>query len=257
MSGDQGKEEKRLTDELTRLRDDLRKSQVEQEQLRTAVNEKDTLLREFHHRIKNNLQVISGLLNIQSLHMSDVPAREALRESQDRIRAIAIMHESIYRSPDLISINMDEYIRTLMEKLFEAYKVDPESITLEMDLDGVNLPVATAVPCGLIINEIATNSLKYAFPDGRRGRMALSFHQQDGDEYKMTISDDGIGFPEETEPGSTGSLGLKLVLAMAEQLSARVDMTTTGGASFIFVFQKYEEVETLVNEPPSFREPLG
>jgi len=215
-----------------------------QDRIRDSLVEKETLLREIHHRVKNNLQVISGLLNLQSHYIDDEGVRSIYKESQNRIKTMALIHEELYQREDLARINLADYIGGLARNLMASYSIVNGRIGLEMDLADVEISIDTAIPCGLIVNEIVSNSLAHAFPEEKRGHIRIEFCLLQSGEYELTISDDGQGLPDDLDLTETGTLGLRLVSILAEQLGAQLQMTGDGGTTFKLVFREYLEAGT-------------
>jgi two-component sensor histidine kinase/HAMP domain-containing protein len=211
-----------------------RRKQAE-EQIRTSLKEKEVLLKEIHHRVKNNMQVVSSLLNLQSRYIKDEEAQQLFRESQDRVRSMALIHEKLYQSGDLSKIDFGEYIQNLVDYLFRSYGVNSNNIVFKKSVNGMLLGIHTAIPCGLIINELVSNSLKHAFPGNRHGEIRLDLHQND-DRFELVVSDDGIGFPKDVDFRNTESLGLQLVNSLTNQLDGTIEMEDGDGASFRIVF---------------------
>jgi two-component sensor histidine kinase len=205
-------------------------------ELKAALTEKEVLLKEIHHRVKNNLQVISSMLNLQAMHISDSAAQAVFAESQGRVQSIALVHETLYESQDLSSVNFAEYIHTLVTTVMQAQSYPERHIATMIDADGVLLPVSCAIPCGLIINELVTNSLKHAFRGREHGVIRVSLHQQGEDRVELVVADDGVGLKPDLDPRRVTSLGLDLVYTFAEQLSAEVELSRENGTSFRFVF---------------------
>lgn len=195
----------------------------------------EVLLRDVHHRVKNNLQVISSLLGLQAEHIDDQRALDAFAESQNRVRAMALVHERVYQSSDLARVDLAAYIRDLAERLFVALGADP-AIALDLDAEPVSLPMDTAIPCGLLISELISNSIKHAFPAGRSGSVKVRLRQQE-DRIVLTIADDGVGLPEGLDYRHTESLGLQLVTILAQQLDATVDVDGSVGTRFTIAFR--------------------
>lgn len=198
-------------------------------QLRSLLEEKQVLLKEVHHRVKNNLAVISSLLNIQTNAIEDEQARAALQESQARIRAMARLHEQLYKSRDLARIEMNHYIHSLADRLRQSYgayrvslKIGPGNVTL-----GINI----AVPCGLIINELISNAMKYAFPAGVEGEILVEFNLLNEKLYQLIISDNGVGLPSGVNWEETQSLGLQLVYLLTQQIDGSIETVPTVPAS--------------------------
>lgn len=204
-------------------------------QLKSSLEEKEVLLREIHHRVKNNLQIISSLLNLQSQYLKDEKVVNVLNESQNRVRSMAMVHEDLYRSQDLSKIDFADYIKRLLSGLFSSYGVNDKLITSTINVKNVFLNISVAVPCGLIINELVSNSLKHAFPQGQEGEIYLKFYHN-GKKYILIIADNGIGFPEDVKLENTKSLGLKLVNTLVEQLGGNISICKDSGTSFKIVF---------------------
>jgi two-component sensor histidine kinase/PAS domain-containing protein len=204
--------------------------------IRASLQEKEVLLKEIHHRVKNNLQVISSLLNLQARHLSDPVARRIFAESQNRVQAIALVHEKLYRSSDLSRIPFDEYVQTLVSNLCHSLDAAEREISPSVDAGGITLAVDVAIPCGLIINELVTNSLKHAVPNRRGGCIQILLRRSDPDRLELIVQDDGVGLPSSLDPRQTPSLGLDLVFTFAEQLGATVDVRRHPGTGYSFVF---------------------
>ncbi|MGE3763598.1 MAG: CHASE domain-containing protein, partial [Kofleriaceae bacterium] len=201
-----------------------------------AVGEREALLKEIHHRVKNNLQVISSMLNLQARRITDPRFKNVFDESQQRIQTIALVHERLYQSRDLAAIGFDDYLKSLVANVMSAQNAAARNVTATTDVEGISLPIQRAIPCGLIVNELVTNALKHAFPDGRAGSIAVTM-KPSGDHVELVVSDDGVGLPSSLDPAKAKTLGLDLVYTFAEQLDATVDVTsTTTGASFTLRF---------------------
>jgi PAS domain S-box-containing protein len=197
---------------------DITKLKKAEEKISAALAEKEILLKEVHHRVKNNMQIISTLLDLQSESIHDSAALDAFRESQGRIKAMALIHEKLYESADIAFVDFQRYIEELAANLFDSYLVEPGRITIHVDAGGVTMGIDRAIPCGLIINELVTNSLKHAFPDNRQGKIRVLFRKGDDGQISLSVSDNGVGLPAGLEITSTGTLGLQLVNMLARQL---------------------------------------
>jgi two-component sensor histidine kinase len=206
--------------------------------LAASLNEKETLLKEIHHRVKNNLQVVSGLLQLQSACVPDEATRELLRESQGRVRSMALIHEQLYQVGDLARVHFISYLETLVTTIVRSHASHAAQVEIAVTGDEVHLSVDEGIPCGLIVNELVTNALKYAFPDGRRGSIAISLHQLPGARIRLEVRDNGIGLPPGHDPASASSLGLRLVRNLVQQLEGELTVTKDGGTSFTINFQK-------------------
>ena len=216
------------------------------EHLKAEEMEKNLLLaKEIHHRIKNNLQVISSLLFLQSEYVQDEKTREMFKESQNRVRSMALLHQKLYQSRNMAGIDSAEYIRDLTRNLFMSYGVADSQIKLSVTAEEIALSMDTAVPCGLIINELVSNSLKHAYPSGGPGRIRVSISRSEtpadppsegGSWYRLTVADDGKGLPENLDFRKTESLGLKIVCTLTDQLSGRIELDRHKGARFTILF---------------------
>jgi len=229
--------------ELKKIQEALSQSE---EQLRASLGEKEILLKEIHHRVKNNLQVISGLLDLQAHHIPDPAVREVFRESQNRVVTMALIHEELYQSVNLSQVDFADYIRNLCENLMVSYGADRDRIKLEIRTEKTELVVDTAIPCGLIINELITNSLKHAFPGKRCGTISLSFRQLRNKDYQLTVGDDGVGVPRGLDIYSTKTLGMQLVTVMVGQLGGTVKVGRRDGTRFTIRFREYHEAGSIL-----------
>lgn len=209
---------------------------IAEEKIRTSLHDKEALLKEIHHRVKNNLQVVSSLLGLQSRTIPDPEQRKMFEESQNRVYSMALLHESLYQSDNLSRIDFPEYIRQLADHLFRSYGVAAERIHLRTELDSISLHMDAAVPCGLIINELVSNSLKYAFPDGRQGEVHIGLHGQPAGMAKLLVADDGIGLRSDLDWTTTRSLGLRLVRSLAQQLGAQIEVKSQVGTEVQLLF---------------------
>ncbi len=208
-----------------------------EEQLRASLQEKEVLLKEIHHRVKNNLQVISSLLYLQSQSAGDGALPGMFQDSQNRIRSMALVHERLYMSTDLNRIDMDGYLRDLVTGLVRSMCPLGSPITLTTSAENVFLNIETAIPCGLIVNELVTNALKYAFPRPEEGEISVRIASGDSLRYVLTVSDNGIGLPEGVSTEGTKSLGLHLVSILAAQLEGTVESSGSGGTVFTVMFR--------------------
>ncbi len=217
---------------------DITERKQAEEQVKASLKEKEVLLREVHHRVKNNMQVIMSLLRLQADSIDDEKYADLLKESQDRIKSMALIHEKFYQSENFADIDFDEYVRSLSTELFRSYGADPNKIALKTQIENVSLILDYAIPCGLIVNELISNSLKYAFPEGREGEIKVVFRSTDADELDLTVSDDGIGLPKDLDVRNTESLGLHLVTVLAEhQLGGKLDVRREKGTEFHLQFK--------------------
>jgi len=210
---------------------DITETKKAAEIVKSSLREKELLLKEIHHRVKNNLQITSSLLRLQAAKIPDAAVRQVLRESQDRIRSMALVHEMLYRSQDLARVDFPQYVRALVPQLFRSYNPGGR-IRYRVEIDEIVFGVDLAVPCGLIINELVANALKHAFPGDRRGEICVRM-RLDQDRYRLSVEDDGIGFPAGLDVSQTGTLGLQLVRTLTEQIGGRLQEKTGQGTAFV------------------------
>jgi two-component sensor histidine kinase len=208
--------------------------------MRGSLREKEVLLKEIHHRVKNNLQVISSLLNLQARYLPDPAAREIFRASQHRVQSIALVHEKLYQSADLSHVDFGDYTVALLDNLFETFDAGHRGISKTIDIGATRLSVDIAIPCGLIVNELVTNALKHAFPGRREGTVRVVLREEADGTLDLTVGDDGVGLPEGMDPRKTSSLGLDLVFTFADQLNAEVEIGRQGGSFYRFRFRKVD-----------------
>jgi len=220
---------------------DISERKQAEEQIRNSLEEKEVLLKEIHHRVKNNLQVISSLLYLQSENVEDQDTLEALKDSRNRVKSMALIHEKLYRSKDLARIDFAEYIHNLTGFLTTSYSDKAKKVTIQANINGVSLDINTAIPCGLIINELVSNSLKYAFPDDRKGNITIDFHpdngQESGGQLNLVVDDNGVGLPQNINVHNTESLGLQLVNTLVQQLNGTVQLFRGEGTRFVIRFK--------------------
>lgn len=207
-----------------------------EEQIKASLQEKEVLLREIHHRVKNNLQIISSLLNLQAKYLKDEQILEIFKNSQKRIESMALIHEQLYQSKNLAKINFADYTRKLVSNLFSAYVFNSDTTKLQLDLENIFIDIDVAIPCGLIINELILNSLKYAFPEGKTGMISVDFYPNEQEKFVLVVSDNGIGFPEDFDFKNTESLGLQLVNDLTSQLDGDIQLDTSKGVKITITF---------------------
>jgi PAS domain S-box-containing protein len=212
-----------------------------EELLRASLDEKTILLKEVHHRVKNNLQIICALLDLQSDSIPDEHSRRYFQGSQDRIRSMALVHEQLYRSRDFASVDFDDYIDNLATYLFNSYVRDPGRISLRVDAEHVTLTIDQSIPCGLILNELVSNSLKHAFPDNRSGEITIGLIAGADGWITLTVRDDGVGCPADLDSMNSRSLGLPLVDMLVKQLQGRIETRNDNGASCVVRFRGAED----------------
>lgn len=222
---------------------DLTERKEMEDQLRRSLKERESLLREVHHRVKNNLQVISSLLNLQSASIKDPQIAQLFRECQVRITSIALLHETLHRSSDLSLIRMTDYIRTLTGHLFRSYGIDPNHIILSLDVDDVEFDIDTGLTCGLIIDELVSNCLKHAFLEEESGHIHIELRKQENGSYSLRVNDDGVGIPKDGVLNNPDSLGLELVTLLAEKLDGTTELSSGQGTEWHIHFQQLEYQE--------------
>ena len=210
--------------------------------IKASLKDKEVLLREIHHRVKNNMQIISSLLNLQIDYLNDEDAVDVLKESQNRVKSMAMIHEKLYLSTDLTKINFVDYIQSLISNLFYSYNVKEDHIKPILKIEDVNLNIETAIPCGLIITELISNCLKYAFPNQMKGKIIISLKQVE-DKFELIISDNGIGLPENININKIKTLGILLVKSLTEQIDGKISIHRKNGTQFNITFKelKYKE----------------
>lgn len=200
------------------------------------LQQRDTMLREIHHRVKNNMQIMSSLLSLQARSASNPESARMLEENQNRIRSMALLHEILYQSPDLASLDFSKYLLQMVGHLFRSYGLSNRQIRLHTELEPAGLELDDALPCGLLISEVISNSLKHAFPDGREGEIRIALQRASETSVQIVLADDGVGLPDGLDWTTSRSLGLRLVRALAEQLHARLDIRSEGGTRVELVF---------------------
>lgn len=216
---------------------DISDRKQREQRIEVALREKDVLLREIHHRVKNNLQVIDSLLGLQSARITDPSVQEVLREGQNRVRSMALIHQTLYQSHDFAEVDFSHFLESLLRTLASSYGVDAERIKLTVDADRITLPIDTAIPCGLAVNELVSNAIKHAFPGAARGQITTSLRwTHEGKSVLVTVDDDGIGLPEGLDISTTPTLGLQLVSLLTDQLGGSLSMSRSGLTRFLLTF---------------------
>ncbi|MBW4538223.1 MAG: GAF domain-containing protein [Myxacorys chilensis ATA2-1-KO14] len=217
------------------VQNELKERRRTEEQLKLSLKEKEALLKEIHHRVKNNLQVISSVLRLQSDYIKDERVLTLFKDSQNRIRSMALIHEKLHQSSNLLKINFDEYVRDLADNLFRSYAANSQAARLRTQAAGVRLNIDTAIPCGLIINELVSNALKHAFPSPTsENEILIEISPASDNRFILTVRDNGIGFPPELDFRNTESLGLELVCIFTEQLEGTIELDQAEGAGTTF-----------------------
>jgi PAS domain S-box-containing protein len=211
---------------------DITRQKQDEESIRASLDEKVVLLREVHHRVKNNLQIIISLVNLQMRQTTDPEVKRIMSETQSRVRAMSLVHEKLYQSESLSRIDFADYTRFLVTHLFSFYGIGTRKVRLAMSMEKIMVDINTAVPLGLILNELASNALKHGFPDEREGIISIS-GKDDGEEIELVVHDDGIGIPADFDWKNTPSLGIRLIIALVGQLNGTIDLSTVEGTTFI------------------------
>lgn len=223
---------------------DITERKLAAEKTETSLHEKEILLKEVHHRVKNNLQVISSLLNLQSNSIDNPLALARFQDSQNRIRSMALIHERLYRSDDLARIDFGPYLHDLAGSLVQTYRREAQRVELRMSTVRVLLDIDTAIACGLIVNELVSNALKHAFPDGRSGQVGVEIQEdRELEQFRLVIWDDGIGIPDDLDYLKTTSLGLQLVNSLTRQINGSIDLCRVNGTKFDICFSELSASE--------------
>jgi two-component sensor histidine kinase/CheY-like chemotaxis protein len=242
---------RKLEDKLVELDDtnqalerDIARREWAEEQLKASLREKEVLLKEIHHRVRNNLQILSSMLTLQANSIKNEQVRSALTESRSRVISMALIHEQLYHSKDLARIDFAEYARTLTTQLFRSYGIKPGQIELHLALDSVLLGVDQAIPCGLIINELVSNALKHAFspsggnprPIGAPAEIRVALHSEQEDTLVLMVNDTGVGLPQAVDLSNPSGLGLQLVTTLTKQLQGTISVERGAGTIFRITF---------------------
>ena len=221
-----------------RLIKEVKHREEAEKQIKVSLKEKDILLKEVHHRVKNNLQVVSSILNLQSAHIEDKKLKGIFQESQDRIRSMALVHDQLYQTKDISNISFPKYLRTLVGNIFASYTLSPSQVDLKIDVKDINFDIDTSIVLGIIVNELCTNALKHAFPDGRKGELKIDFKRSDNENYLLTVSDNGAGLSEDLDMDKTNSMGFLLIKSMLKQLDGKLEIDRSSGTSFRITFSR-------------------
>ena len=216
---------------------DVTERKMVEEKLKKSLTEKEVLLKEIHHRVKNNLMVISSLLNLQSQYIKDKEALDIFRESQNRARSMALIHERLYQSPDLKRIDFGDYIQTLSKDLFHSCITNLGRVKMNLNVENLMVDINTTVPLGLIVNELVTNSMKHGFVGDTKGEINIEFHEE-GDEFVLVVLDTGVGFPDDIDFRNTSTLGLQLVNNLTTQIDGKIELNKDKGTEFRITFKE-------------------
>lgn len=229
---------------LLGVAEDITELKETENELKESLRVKNVLLHEIHHRVKNNMQIISSLLNLQTDYVNEEETKNVLKDSQTRVKSMAMIHEKLYMSKDLSHVNFKEYTKKLVYDIFYTYGVQVGIIKPVIDMEDVEFNMETAIPLGLILNELVVNSLKYAFPDGNKGSITIQLVTEDG-KYILTVTDDGVGFPEDIDFETIDSLGLKLVKNLVHQIDGEIKLDRTHGTEYKIIFKEAEYKERI------------
>ena len=217
-----------------KLQEEIDERKQTAKQLETSLQEKELLLKEVHHRVKNNLQVISSILSLQSQYLQEPKILSTLQDTQNRIASMALIHEKLYESKNLGQINFADYLKTLSQNLFSSYNISPHLIKLKLAIADIPLDVDTAIPCGLLINELVSNSLKHAFPEKQAGEISITFSEMVENQLCIEVRDNGIGLPDNFNLEETSSLGLPLIRALTRQIRGLLEIESNPGLGTVF-----------------------
>ncbi|MGQ9579296.1 MAG: sensor histidine kinase [Candidatus Aminicenantales bacterium] len=217
---------------------DITQRKKSEEELRQLLQEKDVLLREINHRVKNNMQVISSLLSLQAQKLADDQAARALKECQERIRSMALVHDMLYQQRAFHRIEFSSYLRLLSSHLFHAYKADSSLLQLRVEAEEIYFSLNTAIPCGLIVNELITNSLQHAFLPGQRGEIIVRLERAEDKRFILSVKDNGRGLSTDFDINHPESLGLEIVKILVKQLGGSLRVTTAPGTEFQIIFEE-------------------
>lgn len=228
---------------LLGISEDVTKHKLAERELKKSLDEKEALLKEIHHRVKNNMQIISSLLNLQSDYVQGDETKDVLKDSQSRVKTMAMIHEKLYTSSDLSHINFKEYTEKLVSDIFYTYGIQIGTIEPIFNIEDVEMNMETAIPLGLIINELVTNSLKFAFPD-KKGSVTVEL-ETEGDKHTLIVADDGVGLPEDFDFKNADSLGLELVNNLVKQIDGEITLDTSHGTKYEITFKELGYTERL------------
>jgi two-component sensor histidine kinase len=219
---------------------DITEIKKNEENLKSSLAEKSVLLMEVHHRVKNNLQIISGLIRLQSRYITNRLALDALQECENRVTTMALVHESLYQSGDLANINAKQHLTHLVTNLLMS-ETEERQIKMETDIEDVQVDLNTAIPASLIVNELVTNAMKYAFKGRTDGTIRVSLHKGPDNIFELIVGDNGVGIPEDVDPAKSSSLGLKLVTRLIrDQLKGTMEILRENGTAFVIRFPPME-----------------
>lgn len=219
---------------------DITQTKLNEQKIKESLKEKEILIKEIHHRVKNNLQIISSLLKLQIRKINDQTTKDILKDSQNRIQTISLIHKNLYKADDFLNINFNTYVHDLMKNLLSSYKPFYEDIKLDLEIEDIMISIDIAIPCGIILNELITNTLKYAFPNRKTGSIFISFNflkQNDKPVYELIFKDNGIGIPQNIIVDQDEHIGLNLINELTNQLYGKITINSDdNGTCFIINF---------------------
>ncbi len=218
------------------LEEKERKRQIAESNLKKSLEEKEILLKEVHHRVKNNMQIISSILKMQERLIDDPKLKTVLGESQNRIRSMALIHENLYRNENLANIQFKNYVQSLVNTISRSYFDQQKKVTFRFDIEDVFLPIDIGIPCGLIINELISNAFKHAFPDRDKGLIRIALEHTGNGSYVLSVSDDGIGIDGSFSPESANSLGMRIVYKLIQQIEGNLSFDFSDGTKYFISF---------------------
>lgn len=217
---------------------EIEKRKKNEQKLQDSLNDREVLLKEIHHRVKNNLQTITSLINMQTNYIDDEKIKSYLSDTANRIQMLGLIHKDLYQNDDFMNVGLRKYLMNIADQLSSFYSAMNENIQLLLDVDEIVLNMDMAIPFGLIVNEVVSNCFKYAFPDNRSGEISLIFKKQSDSKYKMVIRDNGIGISEDVDFDKKTGLGLRLIKLLTKQLNGTVSIVNNNGTEFHFMFQE-------------------
>ncbi|WJI08933.1 PAS domain S-box protein [Methanobacterium sp. CWC-01] len=217
---------------------DITERKIMEEQLEQALEDKDILMKEIHHRVKNNLMIMASLLNMQSRYIEDEVAKDIFKDSQSRAKTMALIHEKLYQSKELKKLDAQDYMESLARDIYHAYIKDPQRIQLDLEVEQHMLDINTVIPLGLILNEILTNTFKYAFPGDSEGVVNVRFKGKENKQFLLEVADDGIGLPPDFPDKKTDSLGMRLIHSLTEQIMGELEINSDHGTQIRVKFQE-------------------
>jgi two-component sensor histidine kinase len=209
--------------------------QKAEKELKTSLNEKEVLIKEIHHRVKNNMQIVSSLLELQSLQQTDKNIKKLFKESQNQVRSMAIVHEKLYHSGNLASINIQDYTKSLIAEIFKSYHIN-ENILTNLNIEKRSIDINKAIPLGLILNELINNSLEHAFPNGEKGEIKINLNKNNGF-ITLNYLDNGVGFPKNLDFQNTNTMGMQMINGLVNQMNGTIKLNRNPGTQFTIKFK--------------------